>query len=175
MAAQSGEGAPPPVEALEVQLDRLAAGLADLGEARGERPGAGRRPAWTCGASLDASLAPWRSTVAPLGGAAPALELSADRGRLAQALGNLIANAAEHGRGPAELRALSHSRRGSGSSCATGVARRARPIPGAARGLAIADRAARELGGRLQVRVEGDEVVAALDLPADPASAARAA
>ena len=40
------EGAPPPVEALEVQLDRLAAGLADLGEARGEHSpaqGADRR------------------------------------------------------------------------------------------------------------------------------------
>lgn len=168
------EGAPPPVEALEVQLDRLAAGLADLGEARGEHSLAQGQTGVDLWRFVDASLAPWRSTVAPLGGAAPALELSADRGRLAQALGNLIANAAEHGRGPAELRALSipagvrlelRNRRGPARAA----------DPGRGRGLAIADRAARDLGGRLQVRVEGDEVVAALELPADPASAARAA
>jgi signal transduction histidine kinase len=167
-------GALPPVEALEVQLDRLTAGLADLGEARGEQPRAQGRTGVDLWRFLDASLAPWRSSVMPPGGVAPAFELSADRGRLAQALGNLIANAAEHGRGPAEVRALPipagirlelRNRRGP-----------ARPAdPGRGRGLAIADRAARDLGGRLQVRVEGDEVVAALELPADRGSAARAA
>ncbi|MBN1530700.1 MAG: hypothetical protein JW895_16685 [Thermoleophilaceae bacterium] len=154
-------------EAMAVQLDRLCAGLADLRAARGgQRPGGGR-------ASVDvarfaeALVAPWRPLGTSRRGAAGP-RIVADRGRLAQALGNLVANAAEHGAGPAELRT-----RRMGDSVRLevrnrrGAERPPAPGRGRGRGLAIADRAARELGGRLDVRVEGEEVVAALDLPAE--------
>jgi signal transduction histidine kinase len=154
-------------EATAVQLDRLCAGLADLRAARGgERP-AGGRASVDLARFAEAVLAPWR----PLGVSrprAPGPRVIADRGRLAQALGNLVANAAEHGTGAAELRTRRmpsgvrlevRNRRGPERA----------PDPGRGRGLAIAERAARELGGRLDVRVDGDEVVAALDLPADRA------
>jgi signal transduction histidine kinase len=161
----------PPVDGVEVQLDRLCAGLADLDVARGGRRAPPHRVAVDLGRFLDASLAPWRGTVDAAGPVAPTLELSADRGRLAQALGNLIANAAEHGRGRAAL---------STRATPSGVRLELRnlrgpahgPAPGRGHGLAIAEQATRDMGGRLQVRVEGDHVVAALDLPADAPRAA---
>jgi C4-dicarboxylate-specific signal transduction histidine kinase len=102
---------------LRLQLDRMAAALADLAEARGaELP--------------------------------PSADLEA--GRLAQVLGNVIANAAEHGVGPVEVRNRDRALRG----------RRGR-----GRGLAIAKRAARELGGRVSVRSEGGFTRAVIELP----------
>ena len=105
--------------------------------------------------------------------------ITADPGRLAQALGNLVANAAEHGIGPVELR----SRRtggvvrvevrngrpkepgaGSGRAAANDRARDAR-----GRGLRIAAQAAGSAGGSLRVVPEPDQVVAALELPVDEA------
>ncbi len=142
-------------------------GLADLRAARGGgRPALGR-------ASVDvarfaeALLAPWRPAGAPRR-RAPGPRVVADRGRLAQALGNLVANAAEHGAGSAELRTR---RMGDGVRLEVRNRRgpERAPEPGRGKGLAIAERAARELGGRLDVRVEGEEVVAALDLPAEQA------
>lgn len=159
-------GAGPPLDGLEVQLDRLGAGLADLEAARGGRRTPAGRVAVDLGRFVDGSLAPWRSSIDAAGPATPELELSADRGRLAQALGNLLANASEHGRGRAELRTR---------AIPSGVRFELRnlrgpprlPAPGRGRGLAIAKDATHELGGQLDVRVEGDQVVAALDLPAD--------
>ena len=158
------EASPPSVDAIEFQLDRLCAGLADLDAARGGRQTPAGHAAVDLRRFLDASLVPWRSAVLAPGSVVPALELSADRGRLAQALGNLLANAAEHGRGPAELRTRPiplgvrvELRNERGPLRAAG--------PGRGRGLAIAEQATRELGGSLRVRVEGDHVVAALDLP----------
>lgn len=151
-------------EAIAVQLDRLCAGLADLRDARGgSAAGAGGVPV-ELRAFVGASIAPFRSIAGcPLPGAP--LLLRADRGRLAQAIGNLVANAAEHGAGPAELAA---HRTSSGVRLEVRNPRgpERRPGPGRGLGLRIADRAARDLGGRLEVSVEGDEFVAALDLPA---------
>jgi signal transduction histidine kinase len=151
-------------EALAVQLDRICAGLADLRAARGGGPPAAGRTTVDVARFAEALLAPWR----PLGArrAAPGPRVIADRGRLAQALGNLVANAAEHGQGAAELRSRRmgevvrlevRNRRGGERA----------PDPDRGRGLTIAARAARDLGGRLDVRTEGDEVVAALELPAE--------
>jgi signal transduction histidine kinase len=124
---------------VRLQLDRIAAGLADLAAARG----AGRAPP-----------------------AAPELEA----GRLAQVLGNLIANAAEHGAGPVDVSTTREA----------GVARleirnRDRPralddlaaarAAGRGRGLAIAERAARDLGGRLSVESTNGETRVTLELP----------
>jgi len=129
---------------VRLQLDRLAAGLQDLAAAR-----ALRRTAR----------------------AAPVGEAELDAGRLAQVLGNLIANATEHGEGAVdvstsrpegavriEIRNRNRPPELSDASTARAEAR--------GRGLAIAKRAARELGGRLSVESKGGETLAELELPA---------
>jgi two-component system, OmpR family, sensor kinase len=152
--------------ALRVQLDRLEAGLADLRDARGGRAARRPEPVELRGVAR-AALAPWE--VEPgavafgwLGGPAPA---RVDRGALAKALGNLIANAAEHGAGEISVR---------GRTTRAGVRIEIRNAnrPGNAvagsgrgRGLRIAERAARELGGRVLVDRREEETVAVLELP----------
>ena len=135
-------------QALDAELERLRAGLADLTAARGgrRRPGRARRSQLEplVRSSVEAWQAAGRSVHLDWR-AGPAMVL-ADRGRLAQALGNLLANAAEHGDGPVRLRA---ERRGR----AVRVEVRNR-----GRGLRIASDAARDAGGSLSV-------VAALELP----------
>ena len=128
---------------VRLQLDRMAAGLEDLGAARAVRPGA---------------------RLAPLGDA------DMDAGRLAQVLGNLIANATEHGVGSVDVRA---SRPAGGVRIEIRNRNRPRELAeastaraeGRGRGLAIAERAARELGGTLSVVSVDGETRAELDLP----------
>jgi hypothetical protein len=112
---------------VQLQLDRMTVALADLARARG-----GPRPAPT--------------------------ELAA--GRLAQVLANVSANAAEHGLGPVLVRSerdggvvrLAVSNAEPAAAAAPG-----RPARGRGRGLRIAKRAARELGGRVALeRVDGE-------------------
>jgi signal transduction histidine kinase len=166
-------------EAIVTQLERLGAGLADLAAARrgrraGERPEPvelnrfarsavdGWRPALEA-AGRDARI-DWRAGRA---------RVVADRGRLAQALGNLLANAAEHGDGPVELR----GRRVNGGVRVE--VRNAVRQPGDSRagtgwqdgdrdrgrGLGIAAHAAASAGGHLDMEDDGGEVVAAIELP----------
>jgi signal transduction histidine kinase len=91
-----------------------------------------------------ADLAEARGTEPP-----PAADLEA--GRLAQVLGNVIDNAAEHGVGAVEVRNRDRSlRTGHGKG---------------GRGLAIAKRAARELGGRVSVESENGFTRAVIELP----------
>jgi signal transduction histidine kinase len=95
-----------------------------------------------------------------------------DAERLAQVLGNLIANATEHGVGPVDARA---SR--AGGRLRVEIRNRDRPraldevteqrAAGRGRGLAIAERAARELGGSLRVESRSGETRAELELPSD--------
>ena len=98
-----------------------------------------------------------------------------DRGELGRALGNLMANAAEHGSGDVRVkgRAMPDAvrieiRNGNGRSTgrpsAPAVADPAVAVE-RGRGLAIARRAARRLGGRLMVQVGKRETVAVLELP----------
>lgn len=127
-----------------VQLDRMTAALSDLDRSR-------RRP-----------LA-----------AAPAEDggRTRDSARLAQVVANLVANAAEHGTGPVEVRWDA-----TGPGARLEIRNRNRPLElddlttrraaNRGRGLGIADRAARELGGRVRVDASGDTTVATLDLPA---------
>ena len=131
-----------------LQLDRTDAALFDLSRAR--EPRLGRRE--------PASAGPGRS--------APRI----DAGRLSQVVANLVDNAAEHGVGPVEVR---WSATESGARLEIRNGNRPReldelataPAAGRGRGLGIAARAARELGGSLRVDY-GDEVTAAtLELP----------
>jgi C4-dicarboxylate-specific signal transduction histidine kinase len=145
------EGATAPFTWLvRLQLDRMGGALADLAAAAG----AGRG----------------RIVRAP-----PPDDPRLEAGRLAQVLGNLIANATEHGVGPVDVRT---SRRGGRIRIEIGnqeqphrLAEPALPRPtGRGRGLAIAERAARELGGRLTVESRNGETRASLELPADRAA-----
>jgi len=179
---------------------------------------------------VQASLRPWRDWLGGAafeweGGPAPAI---LDRGRLAEALGNLVANAAEHGAGEVQVRGRRTARgvrievrnrvaaagavRSGGSASAQprlgarplapprlgagprsrdlarfpfrarpgsrplvrplfGAGLRSRPLAlrpyrDRGRGLAIASRAARDLGGRLLLSFDGERAVAVLELPA---------
>ena len=141
---------------VRLQVERMNGGLADLAAARG------RRGAGIAGPELEA-------------------------GRLAQVLGNLVANATEHGVGPVDVRTtrgggrvrLEIRNREQGPELAERAGGRgpADPArrPGAAgesrgRGLAIASRAARELGGALRVESQEGETRVVLELPADRAA-----
>jgi signal transduction histidine kinase len=106
-------------------------------------------------------------------GARPAAPPHLEAGRLAQVLGNVIANAAEHGVGPVEVGArreggvvtLELSNEDGvevgGRSAGRGRGRgRSR-----GRGILIAKRAARELGGRVSVEREGGVTRTVVELP----------
>jgi hypothetical protein len=129
---------------VRMQLDRMAAGLEDLAAARATRR-TGR--ARTLG------------------------DPEMDAGRLAQVLGNLIANATEHGVGLVDV---STSRPAGAVRIEIRNRNRPRELTDASaaragnrgRGLAIAERAARDLGGRLRVQSRGGETRAELELPA---------
>jgi signal transduction histidine kinase len=163
--------------ALEGQVDRLRAALADLAAARQRcgrsRAARGRPPALPLEHAVRAAVAGW----APVGevlGRRVSLEWDAgtvaaliDGGRLAQALGNVLSNALEHGGGDVAVRA-----RRSGPAVRIevrdegGGRRRWRRRPGRGRGLAIATRAAEEAGGSLALRHEAGGCSAAIELPA---------
>lgn len=164
---------------IEAQLDRLRAGLAELEAARAGRraePARGAVRATDVRAKARAAFASWEG--ARGGGAfewpgGPVIA-PVDRGELGRALGNLLANAAEHGSGDVRVkgRALPETvrieiRNGNGRD-AGGPSAPARD-PAAAvergRGLRIARRAARRLGGRVMVQVGKRETVAVLELP----------
>ena len=152
--------------AVEVQLARLRTALEDLqAERRGVSPVASAAPV-ELGALAEGAAAAVGADVR--GDWEP--QVVADRGRLAQALGNLLANAHEHGEGPIELR----GRRVSG---AVRVEVRNRPAeqpdhgdPDRGRGLRIAGAAVAAAGGRLELAEDEDRVVAVLELPVDDAA-----
>lgn len=87
-------------------------------------------------------------------GAKPPPSPELEAARLAQVLANLGANAAEHGVGPVRVEV---------SNLGTPAQR---SQPGRGRGLRIAKRAARELGGRVAVVRDGAETRAVIELPA---------
>ena len=152
---------------LEAQLDRLRCGLADLEAARRGRRGRAVPAPAELASATEAALRPWREWLGGTsfewhGGPAPAL---LQRGRLAQALGNLVANAAEHGAGEVRVRGRTTAR-GVRIEVRNSVASRsAGSYRDRGRGLAIASRAARDLGGRLLVSLDGELAVAVLELP----------
>jgi signal transduction histidine kinase len=99
-------------------------------------------------------------------GAEPPASAELEEGRLAQVLGNVIANAAEHGVGPVHAR---WSRAQSGALRLELRNRDREPGGGArggrGRGISIAKRAARALGGRVSVEREDGFTRAVIELP----------
>jgi signal transduction histidine kinase len=171
---------------VEAQLARLRAGLEDLAAARrGQRGAGGPVSPVELGPFLRAALEPWRETLrrCSLDWRAGAATAPADRGRLAQAIGNVLANSAEHGAGELDVRArrvpggirleFRNGNRRPGHE-----AERVAQEPGAVgagradrgKGVAIASQAARDLGGRLLVDVQPARTLAVLELPEEPAS-----
>ena len=134
-------GMPPGAE-----LDRVRLGLEDLAAARAGRRVAARREVVDL---FDVARVAARGSAAVDWGAGRAVACTDPR-RLAQALGNLVANAAEHGRGPVVVRG-----RRLGGHVRIEVADRGPGIPAGrlrrgARGLSIAQAAAADAGGRLE-------------------------
>jgi signal transduction histidine kinase len=164
-------------EALETELARLRAGLADLTAART----GGRRRSARERLELEplarSAMAAWQQALQARGRPsridwrAGRPRVVADRGRLAQALGNLVANAAEHGSGPVELRGRRvpgavrvEVMNGGSSDLGRGTKNRAsRGERG--RGLRIAARSVRSEGGHLELVSDDNAVVASLELP----------
>ena len=138
--------------AIEAQLDRLRAGLADLQAARGTESSEGAAEEVELSELTTAAARPWGEMEVEWEGGPVVAEL--DRGRFAQALGNVLANAADHGVGKVRVIGRPHD---------GGVRVE---VHNRGRGLQIAKRAAEELGGRLSFEIDGDSAVATLDLPA---------
>ena len=140
---------------IDAQLDRLKAGLADLGAARrgalSPDPAPGVDEAVELPTLVRAAAKPWEGAFEWEG---PPLTTQLDRRRFAKALGNLLANAAEHGAG--DIRVMGRAHKG-------GVRLQVR---NRGRGLLIASEAAEELGGSLSFEIVDDTAVATLDLPA---------
>jgi two-component system sensor histidine kinase MtrB len=143
---------------LESELERARAALADLTAVReGTAPAAAAAPADVERLARSAAAAWGRAGAVEVDWQAGAPRIAADRGRVAQVIGNLLANAVEHGAGAVRLIAR---RRGGAVRLEVVNARHAR-----GRGLRIAARAARLCGGELTVGESPDRVAAALDLP----------
>jgi signal transduction histidine kinase len=137
---------------IDAQLDRLRAGLDDLAMARNRsEPGATQVTQATEVESLArAASRPWPASFEWEGGPTP---VNLDRRQFAKALGNVLANAAEHGSGDIRVTGRAHN---------GGVRLQVR---NRGRGLTIASEAAEELGGTLKFEIVDDTAVATLDLP----------
>ena len=148
-------------EQCQADVERARIALADLAAARtGSRADAGAEPI-----RLDRLV--WRAAtasdlVARRAGGGVHLEWSAgpvvvnaNRGRLAQALGNLLANAVEHGGGQVRV---------SGRRTKRGIRVEVRDS-GRGHGLTIAAKAVRESGGSLSAAKAGSGTAVAIELP----------
>ena len=167
-------------DALAAELARLQVAVEDAAAAgRGRR--ARPRPAPVAIKRLLAqSGEAWRPAAARRGGRVSfdwkddGATVLADRRRLAQAFGNLLANAVEHGGGEVVIR----GRRSEGGlrieiedTGGGAPTRGGRPGARRGRGLGIAARALEQTGGRLEsVDRPGGGRVAVVELPADPAA-----
>lgn len=158
--------------AFESELDRMAAGLDDLDAARTGTRVSVSSSLLPVERTLRTAAAGWRPVAGGQGRRlslrweAGSAAVRADRLRLAQVLGNLLANAVEHGSGAICLRG-----RRSGSKIVIEVVDDGpRPVPVAfhpdrGRGLGIAARAAQEAGGQLTVTHTPEGTRAAVELP----------
>ena len=140
-AARSGRRAD--ADAEPIRLDRLVWRTATASDLAARRAGGGVHLDWSAGA----------------------VTIQANRGRLAQALGNLLANAVEHGGGHVRVVGRRTSR---------GVRVEVRDS-GRGHGLTIAAKAVRDSGGRLTAAKAGSGTAVAIELPVIDAGADHAA
>ncbi len=158
----------------EAELERMRAGLADLDAAREGRRAPARPRTLPLERLVNGAAAGWTAAVTGAGRGvtvrwdAGRAEVRADRGRLSQALGNVLANAVEHGSGPIEVRAVREGTRAVRVEVRDGgFGARMGRRSGAAdrgRGLAVAQRAIREAGGTLRLDRGRHETVATIRL-----------
>lgn len=160
--------------ALAGQLDRLRAALADLEAARRGRRGIVHPEPLALDAVAASSAAGWEPAARLAGGALQVEHsgrpgwIRADRGRISQALGNLIANAVEHGGGRVAVRTgVAGDGRVRVEIADQGAPAGRRPLATRrGRGLAIAERAVTAAGGRLTAtRLPGGGTAVTIDLP----------
>jgi signal transduction histidine kinase len=180
--ARSGDVPADRVYPLDLELARAGAALEDLAAARDRRPRADRLESLEVAALLEQTVACWTAAAQAYGcelrlGDVPRdVFVHGDRVRLAQATGNLVANAIEHGSGPIELRARVALGRvaievldagpGLPAPVAT-LAKRPRAGDGwRGRGLAIACDIAARHGGRVATGPSRSGARVALELPA---------
>jgi two-component system, OmpR family, sensor histidine kinase MtrB len=165
--------------ALEGQLERAGAGLDALAAARCGRRARMRAARQELGGLVERAAEAWRAAGADVRLDWPAGDTAAlvDPGRLSQALGNLLANAVEHGDGPLTLRGTStggrvrielRNRDRIADRAASRAGRslgRAASRAGRGRGLPIAQRAVREAGGALTFASDDDGTAVAIEFP----------
>ncbi|HEX2105340.1 MAG TPA: HAMP domain-containing sensor histidine kinase [Solirubrobacteraceae bacterium] len=178
----AGDAAPARLAAIEVELRRAGRALDDLAAARSGRRAADRDEIVDVPELLAHQASTWEA-VAPVFGCRLALGtpdgaalVRGDRVRLSQAVGNLLANALEHGAGTVELRARSVGDRvrievsDEGAGLPAPVAElAARPRGGRGRrgrGLAIASDIAARHGGRILAAPSPSGARLAIELPA---------
>jgi DNA-binding response OmpR family regulator/signal transduction histidine kinase len=180
--ARHGEAPPERLAAIDLELERAGVALDDLAAARRGRRAPDRDEPVDVGDLLAYQAATWRLVAGVFGcrlelvEPGPGAIVRGDRLRLAQAVGNLVANALEHGTGRVELLARSHGDRvrievadeGPGLPAPVGdLTRRPRAGRGRrGRGLAIAADIADRHGGRLVAAPSARGARVALELPA---------
>jgi DNA-binding response OmpR family regulator/anti-sigma regulatory factor (Ser/Thr protein kinase) len=180
--ARHGEGPPARLAAIESEIKRATVALDDLVAARRGRRAADRDEPVDVGDLLAYQAATWRVVASVFGCRLELADSGAgtmvrgDRVRLAQAVGNLVANALEHGDGRVELVARAQGDRvrievadeGPGLPAPVSYLTR-RPRAGRGRrgrGLAIAADIADRHGGRLVAAPSSRGARLALELPA---------
>jgi signal transduction histidine kinase len=180
--ARRGEAPPERLAAIDLELKRAGVALDDLTAARRGRRAPDRDEPVDVGDLLAYQAATWHMVAGVFGCRLEIIEpgsgaiVRGDRLRLAQAVGNLVANALEHGTGRVELLARSTRDRvrievaDEGPGLPAPVAdltRRARAGRGRrGRGLAIAADIADRHGGRLVAAPSSRGARVALELPA---------
>jgi DNA-binding response OmpR family regulator len=180
--ARHGEPPPARVVAVERELDRAAVALDDLAAARHGRRAPDRDEPVDVGDLLAYQALTWRMVAGVFGCRVELAEprsgatVRGDRVRLTQAVGNLVANALEHGDGRVRLRARAQGDRvrievddeGPGLPASVGdLTRRPRAGRGRrGRGLAIAADIADRHGGRLVAAPTARGARVAIELPA---------
>ena len=180
--ARRGEAPPARLAAIDRELDRAALALDDLAAARHGRRAPDRDEPVDVGDLLAYQAITWRMVAGVFGCRLELAEprsgamVRGDRVRLAQAVGNLVANALEHGDGRVRLRARAQGDRvrievadeGPGLPAPVGdLTRRPRAGRGRrGRGLAIAADIADRHGGRLVAAPAARGARVALELPA---------
>jgi signal transduction histidine kinase len=162
----------PRIGALIGELERARAGLADLEAGRRGRVRTPPREPVRLDRVVWRAVTGWDLAARRAGGrveldwSAGPVSVRADRGRLAQALGNVLSNAVEHGGGKVRV---------TGRRTPRGVRIEVRDS-GRGHGLGIAARAVREAGGRLDAARSGDGTAISFELPvaggAEPPAAA---